>query len=100
MYNALINMGFIDITDNCPIKFHETLIGTNPYIFNKRFIKPNDEIVTTIIIGNDSDLINVYIKTCLGDKYSECYKINIPIKYYEVIVKDMIYKNEEYIKSL
>lgn len=100
MYDFLTNMGFIDITDKLPIKFYETLIGSNSYIFDRRFIKHTGEIVTMINIGIDINLINIYIKTCLGDKYSECYKTNIPIKYYEVIIKDMICKNEEYVKNL
>lgn len=97
MYNFLKNMGFIDITDKSPIKFNETLIWANAYKFDKRFIKSVNEMVTMIIIGNESDFINIYVKTCLGDKYSECYKTNLPIKYSEVIIKDMIQSNEEFI---
>lgn len=100
MYDFLINMGFIDITDKLPIKFHETLIGSNSYIFDRRFIKSVEEMATMIIIGNDSNLVNIYIKTCLWDKYSECSQTNIPIKYCEVMIKDMICKNEECVKKL
>ena len=100
MYDFLINMGFIDITDKHPIKFHETLIGSNSYVFDKRFIKSAEEMATMIIIGNDSNLVNIYIKTYLGDKYSECHRTNIPIKYHEVMIKDMICKNEECVKKI
>lgn len=100
MYNFFKNMGFIDITDERPIKFHETLIGSDSYIFDRRFIKSTEEMVTMIIIGNDSDFINIYMKTCLGDKYSECHQTNIPIKYCEVMIKDMICKNEECVKKI
>ena len=100
MYNFLKNMGFIDITDKSPIKFNETLIGADAYKFDKRFIKSVNVMVTMIIIGNDSDFINIYVKTCSGDKYSVCYKTNLPIKYSEVIIKDMIQSNENQLENL
>lgn len=100
MYNFLKNMGFIDITDKSPIKFNETVIGADAYKFDRKFTKSVNEMVTMIIIGNESDFINIYVKTCLDDKYSECYKTNIPIKYSEVIIKDMIQSNENQVENL
>ena len=44
-------MGFIDITDKYPIKFHETLIGLNSYAFDRRFIKSAEEMITMILIN-------------------------------------------------
>lgn len=97
MYDFLIDIGFVDITDKIPIKFHETLIGVDSYRFDKRFIKSNSEMVTMVIIGNDSNFINIYCKTCLGSHFSMGYKVVIPAKYQEEVIKNLIQANEEYV---
>lgn len=97
MYDFLIDIGFVDITDKVPIKFTETLIGADSFRFDKRFIKSNGEIVTMVIIGNDSNFINVLCKTCLGSNFSTAYKVAIPAKYQEEVVKNLIQANEEYV---
>lgn len=97
MYDFLIDMGFIDITDKIPIRFHETLIGVDSFRFDKRFIKSNGEMVTMVIIGNDSNFINICCKTCLGSHFSMGYKVTIPAKYQEEVIKNLIQANEEYV---
>jgi hypothetical protein len=81
MYDFLIDIGFIDITDKVPIKFTETLIGVDSYWFDKRFIKSNGEIITMVIIGNDST----------------AYKVAFPAKYQEEVIKNLIQANEKYV---
>lgn len=97
MYNFLIDIGFVDITDKAPIIFTETLIGVDSYRFDKRFIKSNGEMVTMVIIGNGSNFINICCKTCLGSHFSMGYKVAIPAKYQEEVIKNLIQANEEYI---
>lgn len=51
MYNFLKNMGFIDITDKPPIKFHETVIGadeSNPGFFENHLDNTEPEWWTYI----------------------------------------------------
>lgn len=97
MYDFLIDIGFVDITDKVPIKFTETLIGVDSFWFDKRFIKSNGEIVTIVIIGNDSNFINVLCKTCLGSNFSTAYKVAFPAKYQEEVIKNLIQANEKYV---
>lgn len=79
------------------LNLQKTLIGVDSYWFDKRFIKSNGEIVTMVIIGNDSNFINVLCKTCLGSNFSTAYKVAIPAKYQQEVIKNLIQANEEYV---
>ena len=50
-----------------------------------------------IDIGNDSNFINICCKTCLGSHFSIDYKVSIPTKYQEEVIKNLIQANEEHI---
>ena len=68
----LKELGFEDITKEYPIAFSETIIGPdNIYPVNKRFRKQTDDIITTLLIGEDR--IRTFVIGMQRFAYKPCY---------------------------
>jgi len=102
LYTYLIKQGFVDVTKEDPIHFHEQLPVTfdNIYTLTYRF-KRDDDVLTTICYGVDLDynwahiIIESYYNKCMS-KFCQQMPPKDVLKY----IQWFIDRNEEYIKKL
>jgi hypothetical protein len=100
LYTYLIKQGFVDITKEDPIHFHEQLPVTfdNIYTLDYRFKRDND-VLTTICYGIDSHYNVAHI--IIESHYNECmsrFCEQMPIEYILKYIQSFIDRTEDYVK--
>lgn len=95
MEEALINLGFENITKKFPPKFSECLpIGfENVYPITERFKRTNSNLTTYILIGNVHDFIMGYGDSYYKNRWSR-FHFASPKKYFKEQILSLLKANE------